>query len=278
MRIRLFVTAGTVLATAGLGLVAPSAANAAKPTITAGSGSDVTCAIGGKAKLDPPLKNDWVQADHQSDPNGNATVVAAMASIPDTTYSVFGPVTTSAKIKSISCTGTVTDGTNIANITSAKMTALSTNGDGVTPATCAGLVPDPLAPPQTFDTHIDWKADTALVTSTDITSTLDSLIDAHGVGFELTSTGITGSFAGGTSVADAYVGADAFNAISGTPSDSVTPSASICEAQVNLKLTPAEPGASDAVKIKLKKPKGLKTIVVGPGLFDSTDSNIHMVG
>ncbi|MGZ7017316.1 MAG: hypothetical protein ACXVL8_09130 [Acidimicrobiia bacterium] len=55
------------MALAGLAVMAPSA-SAVKPTITATSGN-VNCQITGKVKLHPGLKNNWVQADHQTDPN-----------------------------------------------------------------------------------------------------------------------------------------------------------------------------------------------------------------
>jgi hypothetical protein len=269
-----FGAAGAIVALGSAGFLTTGVAEGSTPTITAGAGSSVSCNIAGPAKLSPPLKNDWSKAAHSggnADPNSNATVKAAMASIPDTTYSAGSvPVTTSAKVTG-TCTGTVTDGTNTASVTGIQITSSSISA-GTSEATCSGLASPGTS---TFTSIIKWTATGAKVTGSTATSTLATLGDAHGLGFELTASGanITGSFAGGTSDAKAYVDLTTINAIAGGPSTFDTPTTSVCEPTLKEKFTAATAGASDAVGIKLKPGKGLKLITIGPGL-DATPSSI----
>ncbi|HEY1737948.1 MAG TPA: hypothetical protein VGI86_04525 [Acidimicrobiia bacterium] len=103
------------------------------------------------------------------------------------------------------------------------------------------------------------------------------LIDSHGVGFQITPTtgGTTGSFAGGTGVTNAYVDLTTIGALSEGPATFSAPTAgsNICEPSVSEKFTAAAPGTSDAIALKLKKPKGLKAITIGPAL-DNTASSL----
>jgi hypothetical protein len=289
---------GAALALSAVGLVSTSSgANAGTPTITAGPGSSVSCVITGVAKLSPTLANDWSQAAHSSDPGdanpiggpsstitGNATVKAAMASIPDTTYSAGTvPVTTSAKVSSTSCSGTVTDGTNTDTVASAAITTASTSA-GTSEATCSGLASPGTS---TFTTIIKWKGTVDKINPTTAVSSLSDLADSHGVGFELKADGtggtsISGSFGGGSSDSKAYIDPATLGALLGAPSTSAAQTGSLCEATLSGKFTPAAAGASDAVAIKLKKPKGLKAITIqnsGPqGLGTPADSTISFTG
>jgi hypothetical protein len=97
------------------------------------------------------------------------------------------------------------------------------------------------------------------------------------VGFELQNnhSGITGSFAGGTSDSKLYIDGTTLNAIIGGPSTSAAQSPSICEPTLSGKFTAAVPGASDSVAIKLKKPKGLKGITIDTGASQGTDFAPH---
>jgi len=288
---------GAVLALSAAGFVAAPAAQGTI-TIVPGSGSSVSCDIAGTAKLSPALANDWPKASHQADPGdasatgavvskdaatytGNATITAAIASIPDSNYSAGSvAVTTSAKVASISCSGTVTDGTHSDTMLSAAIGSSSISA-GTSEATCGGL-----ASPGTslFTSIVKWKTNGgAKVADSTVTSSLATLTDAHGVGFELDADGtggtsITGSFSGGSSTSKAYVDGTTFGAITGSGSNGKSTTAanstSPCEPTINGKFTPAASGVSDAVGIKLKKPKGFKLITLGPGLFDSSPSNL----
>lgn len=276
-----FGAAGAIVALGSAGFLSSvPGASGATITITAGTGSSVSCTIAGTAKLAPTLVNDWSQAQHSganADPNANATVKAAMASIPNDTFSAGTvAVTTSSKV-SATCTGTVTDGTNTTGVASATITSSSISA-GTSEATCSGLASPGSS---TFSSTIAWKGTgTTKIANTTSTLALASLVDTHGVGFDLTAnpstagTSISGSFAGGSTETKAYIDGTTLNAIAGGPSTFDTPSTSVCEATLSSKFTPAGPGVSDSVAIKLKKPKGLKQITIGPGLFDNTPSSL----
>jgi hypothetical protein len=244
-----------VLVTLGMTAVTATSAWAGKPTITLGPGTSINCQITAKVKLTPSLKNDWSQAAHTTDPD--PTVVA----LPDTVFASNGPTTTSAKAKG-TCTGTVSDGTQSFPVSSLKLTTSSTSGDSLTEATCSGLA-TPSAT-TTFSTTITLKAVGANVNPITTTSNLATLIDTHGVGFQLgilSATGITGTPSGLT---NAYVDANTIGAILSTPSTSTVPSTSPCEATIKFKKGVAT----------LKAPKGFKKIAIGPGAFDATPSTL----
>ena len=298
---KLLASAGALVVLGSAGFLAVPNANGTTITITAGAGSSVSCTITGGAKIATPLMNDWSQAAHASDPGdaaaapapvaskdaatytGNATIEAAMASIPDVTFSAApAPVTTSAKLAGV-CSGTVQDLQGSTGVASGALVSTSVSG-GTSRSTCSGLVPDPLNP-TTFTSIITWKGTgTTKIAPSTVTSTLGELVSTHGVGFELTATGITGSFAGGTSVADAYIDTTTLGAILGSASTSAAQSGSLCEATLSGKFTPAASGpaagSSDAIAIKLKKPKGLKAITIGnsgpQGIGTPADSTITL--
>lgn len=191
-RIALAGVAGAV-ALGGLAAMGGSA-YAAKPIITAGAGSSVSCSLTSSAKVSPALKDNWVHADHQSDPN------LAVRAIPDTVLATAGPVTVTAKSKSVSCTGTVTNGTDTATVTGVKilLTSDPAHPGSTDPATCAGLVaPDPMNPSTArYNATLSWKASGAKVNPTTITG---SSISSAGGNFGVSGGVITGSFAGGSS-------------------------------------------------------------------------------
>ena len=281
---------GAVLALGAVGLVSTTSANAAAPVITASAGSRVTCDLTGTAKLSPTLANPWTASAHSSDPGdaplpgpatttGNATIKAAMASIPnDETWVANGgadtPVTNTAKVAA-TCTGTITDGTNTDTTGLAASISTSSVSAGTDPATCTGLASPGTA---TYQTIIKWAGTPDKITPSTVTATLGVLTDSHGVGFQLTSgpSDVAGSFAssGSHSVSDAYVDTNTILAIAGGPSTTAGETISPCEATVSEKFTPAATGASDAVAIKLKKPKGLKSIGITTASGDATPSNL----
>lgn len=273
MKLHKWLAAAGVVAISGAGAFVAAPEADAAITITAGPGSSVTCDFNGSAKLAPTLVNDWSQAAHQADPATNATLKSAIASIADVTYSVAGPVSTSAKGTGV-CTGTVTDGVNSTTVTAVKVASSST-GTSTDPATCSGLSTPSVA---TYTSTLSWTGATAKVAPSVGTSGIATLVDAHGVGFTLASTSVTGSFAGGSTVSNVYIDANTFNAATGGPADSATPvPVSPCEAALSIKFTAAgaaNSGVGDSVSVKLKKPKGLKGITLGPGLFDATPSSI----
>jgi len=289
---------GAVLALGAAGFVTTSSpASGSTPLITAGPGSHVHCTITGTAKLAPALANDWSQAAHSggnADPGdagaapapivskdaatytGNATIAAAVASIPNTTYTANGgaptAVTTTAKVATASCTSTLVKDITTPTITDNVVSASIASGSistGANEATCGGLAN---TSGTTFQSIIKWKGTTAKITPTTVVSNLAAIADIGntGVGFDLTADGtggtsITGSFAsatGGSSESKAFIDATTLNAILGASATSATQTTSVCEPLLTGKFTPAAAGASDAIAIKLKKPKGLKAIGV----------------
>jgi len=278
---------GAVMAIGAAGfLAAPSSANGAVPPVVATHGS-ISCSITGPAKLAPALVDDWTAADHASDSSTAVqTFKDAVASIPEHTYASNGPVSTSAKIAG-TCSGTANDGTTTVHVVSAKMVALSVSGDNATEATCAGLATAATGTgedgPQSFDSTIAWTTQTgeAKLAPTTIHATLGSVIEGGYTGFQLSAgpanaglgSDVTGSFAGGNSLAKAFIDASSLTALTiatlGIHPNFATPDLSdVCEASMGIKSAVAsDPGTggltSDAIAIKVKKPKGLKQIVVG---------------
>jgi len=244
-------TAALAVAASGLVAITAGVSGASKPTITAGPGSSLSCNITAKGKLSPGLKNDWVQADHSTDPD------PAVVAIPNTTFGSNGPVIVSIK-GSGTCTGTVTDGVNTASVTAIKFSLtndpahLGNNSE----ATCSSLVTG--MPPSTaeYDTNITYTAIGAKVTPTTVT---DQTIPP--ASFDTSGGTITGSFAGGTSSA------------SGVP-DSTTISAVLQAAPTSTDPVPAYPQCQPSLKLKtgkngpeasLKAPKGLKKLSLVSG-------------
>ncbi len=226
---------------------------AGKPTITAGAGSSISCSITAGIKLSVPLKNNWVQSAHSSDPN------TAVAAIADTLFAANGPEIITIK-GSGTCTGTVTDGVATASVTALKFSVTNdpANLGAATAETCSGLLS--ATPPSTakYDSTISYTSATAKITPTTVTNQV-----IPPASFNLTGGTIAGSFAGvGGSVAAA-----------GVP-DGTTISALTQGAPTSASPTPAFPQCQPSLKLKnvkgvdtasLKAPKGLKKISMVAG-------------
>jgi len=265
-RIALAGVAGA-LALGGLAVGGAGTAGAAKHTITAATSANISCTITAVAKLKPGLANNWHQSAHSSDPNPD--VVA----IPNTTFG--SPVTaTSAKAKSVSCTGSASDALGTAAITGLKITL----GQGTQavdnpplgePGTCSGLLagtqPGDVA--ATYTSFIKFKTAGAKL---DPVTVSGQGIAPSGAGFAITGGTLSGSISGGgaNSKSQAYVDGETVNAVGQAPATSTSP-------------TPAHPQCEASIKIKtgthhsakLKKPKGLKKILIGNNLLPPFDAS-----
>lgn len=247
------------LSAAGLGLSGSGSAFAGKPTIIAGTGSDIHCEITGSAKLSPALKDDWIKADHSSDPNVN------VKNIPNTPYAPSAPGHVSVKAGG-PCTGTVTDGTHTASVTKVKVTLVDEAAHPtVEDGSCYNLLfqEDPPPPPSTarYKSTLTYTSPTAKVVSTTVT---DAQLDST---FGVSGGTITGSFAGGTSAAQGFPDGTTLGLLADENADgpgsgpkaatSSSPNApNICQAGLKIKPTSAT----------LKAPKGFKKIgLVNPG-------------
>ncbi|MGZ4691544.1 MAG: hypothetical protein ACXVKA_07865 [Acidimicrobiia bacterium] len=232
--------------------MAPSA-SAVKPTITATTGN-VSCQITGKVKLHPGLKNNWVQADHQTDPN------AAVRAIPNTTIAQNGPISTTGKVKSVSCTGSASNGTVTAPVTKAKVTlSVDPLHPGSTnPATCTALLTN--VPPNTakYVLSVQWTATGAKLVNTTITG---AGIAPSGLGFAVTGGTVTGSFATGSSTAQVNVDGATILAVTAPAPSSTATDTGPCHARLKLKGATATKPAS----ARLIPAKGLKKIGVVAG-------------
>jgi hypothetical protein len=239
---------------------------ASSPTITAGPGSTVHCTLIGKGGFSSggaktALKNNWNQSDHtgvNADP-GTAAVAAAVAGVPNTTFAAAGPITETVKLKA-ACTGNAVSGSTTAPITGATIVATNV-------ISSAGDCFDTLLGDGTASSTITWKATHAKVNPTTITGQGENaLIDGHGVGFQASGGTITGSFAGGENLIDAYLdaitGPSVINGVVGPKVNSTN--------AANIKtLNPCEP----ALKVKvpshgaptasIKAGKGIKKIGIG---------------
>jgi hypothetical protein len=252
---RTVMKSALVLSLVGGSAVALSAtpAFAGKPTITAGTGSSISCDITASIKLSVPLKNDWVQAAHSSDP------VAAVAAIADTQFAADGPEIITIK-GSGTCTGSVTDGTNTASVTAIKFSVTNDPAHlgNTTEATCAGLLNN--TPPSTseYDSTISYTSASAKITPTTVT---DQVIPAGT--FNLAGGSITGSFAGssGSIAADGVPDATTVGAIlqAAPTSSAPTPTYPQCQPTLSIKV---KKGVTSAT---LKAPKGLKKISMVAG-------------
>ncbi len=241
------------LAAGGAIALSSAPAFAGKPTITAGAGSSIHCDITASIKLSVPLKNDWVQSAHATDP------VAEVAAIGDTQFAANGPEAPAIK-GSGTCTGTVTDGTNTASVTAVKFSV------GVDPAhtgntgevTCSGLLA--ATPPSTteYDSTITYTSTTAKIAPTTVT---DQIIPP--VSFSLTGGTVSGSFAGtgGTVGAVGVPDATTIGALAqGAPTSAApTPAFAQCQPTLQVKV---KKGVTTAT---LKAPKGLKKISMVTG-------------
>jgi hypothetical protein len=263
-RTKAIAVIGAALTTA---LVAAGPLAAASPTFTAATGS-VSCTIVGKGSFTDEhgaktaLKNDWKKADHQADP-GSTAVAAAVAALPDTRFSPDGPITITAKFRA-ACTGSATGEGHTAQVTGATIvTTAVSSGDPGSPSQCGDI----LLGGAVSNSTVTWKASKAKINPTTITGDdLTPLIDSHGIGFNLQSGAVTGSFAGGTDMTNAYLdavsGPSVLNGIIGPKVDSSNAStiktANPCEPSLKVKAPKNPPDVAT-----IKGGKGIKKIGVG---------------
>ncbi|MBF6558581.1 MAG: hypothetical protein IVW52_21030 [Acidimicrobiales bacterium] len=246
------VVAGLAVATGGLVAATAGVSGAAKPTVTAGPGSNISCNITAKVKLTPSLKNNWIQSQHTTDPD------AAVRAIVDTTFAANGPVIISVK-GSGTCTGTVTDGVNTLPVTSVKFSVTNDPAHlgSATPATCSSLVSG--MPPSTaqYDSSIKYAATGGKVTPTTVTG--QTIPPAS---FNITGGTVSGSFAGGTSSANGVPDTTTVNAVLQAPATSTNPVPSFPQCEASIKIKPAGKHPETAT---LKAPKGLKKVGIVAG-------------
>jgi len=262
-RIALAGVAGA-LALGGLAASGIGTAGAATVTITTATSANISCTITAKAKLSPALKNSWDQQAHEAaDGETNADVSA----IPDTKFSTDGDNHVSSKAKSLSCTGSATDGTNTAAVTGVKITL----GDGTAAVdnpplqednTCSGLLagtqPGDVA--ATYTSTISFKASGAKLAPTTASG---QTIAPAGVGFAVTGGTLSGSLAGGNGKTQANISdTNTIPAVTAPAATSTSPTPNrTCESNLKIKT-----GAHHAAS--LKGPKGLKKIGVGQSSLD----------
>jgi len=262
-RIALAGAAGA-LALGALAVSGIGSAGAATPTITTATSANISCTITAKAKLSPALKNSWDQQAHEAADGETNTAVQA---IPDTKFTTDGNNNVSSKAKSISCTGSATDGTNTATIVSAKITL----GNGTQAVdnpplqednTCSGLLagtqPGDVA--ATYSSIISFKTSGAKLAPT--TANGQGIAPA-GVGFAVTGGTISGSLAGGNGKTQANISdTNTIPAVTAPAATSTSPTPNrTCESNLKIKT-----GAHHAAS--LKGPKGLKKIGVGQSSLD----------
>jgi len=261
-RIALAAAAGAV-ALGGLAASGIGSAGAAVPTITTATSANISCVITAKAKLAPALKNSWDQQAHEA---GDGEANALVSAIPDTKFTTDGPNITSSKAKSVSCTGSATDGTNTATIVSVKIALLNGTAAVDNPPlqednTCTGLLagtqPGDVA--ATYTSTITFKATGAKLAPTTASG---AGIAPAGVGFAVTGGTVGGSLAGGNSKTQANISDTAtIPAVTAAAATSLAPTPNrTCEANLKIKPTSAS----------LKPPKGLKKIGVGQSVLDPT--------
>jgi len=261
-RIAVAAAAGAI-ALGGLAAFGVGSAGAATPTITLATSANISCSITAKAKLAPALVNSWDQQAHEAGDGEANTFVQA---IPDTKFTTDGNNVTTSKAKSVSCTGSATDGTNVATIVSVKIdlgsgTAAIDNPPLQEDNTCAGLLagtqPGDVA--ATYNTTIKFKTSGAKLA---IATTSGQGIAPAGIGFAVSGGTVGGSLAGGNGKTQANLADGAtLAAVTAAPATSLAPTPDrTCEANLKIKATSAS----------LKKPKGLKKIAIGQSFADPT--------
>jgi hypothetical protein len=262
-RIAMAATAGA-LALGGLAVAGGGSAYAGKVTITNATSALISCNITAKAKLSQKLKNNWVAADHAGDPD------AAVVALPDTQFSSGITPDVTSKAKSTSCSGTASDAAgNVATIISLKLqlvpgTPAIDNPPVSPPGTCLGLLagtsPEDVA--ATYSTSIKFKTLGAKLADAQV----DGLgIAPSGVGFAISGGTVSGSLAGATSTTQAFIDGETLAAVTAAPATSAAPVPTSVLCEPSLKIKPAT--AKKAESVKFKKPKGLKSIVIGNDLF-----------
>ena len=269
--IRKFAIGAAAVSLAAAGIVATGGgvANAATPVITSVTSANVTCNITAKATLAPPLKNNWVQAQHTADP------VLAVKNIPNTQFAALSAAnSTSAKSKG-TCTGTVT-GTSASGTATMTATAVKVDLTTLTQSvdnpplnnnggsTCLGL----LAGTAGEDTAATYRSTVSLKGSGAKLGTFQingSAVTPAGLGFSITGGSATAPAVGATGTSQANVDSATIVAVTAGPPTSAAPVA-LSKCQPSLKVK-TKKGVTTAT---LKAPKGLKKLVIANGTFSLT--------
>jgi len=250
--------AAGVLATAGAGT-----AFAGKITVGPVTSANVSCNITAKAALSPALKNNWVQSQHTTDPN------ASVAALPDTQFAALNQTAnTTAKSKSTSCSGSVTDNAgHTASISGVKIDLstltpsvdnppLNNNGGSTCTGLLAGTAGEDTA--ATYKSHVAFKASGFVIAAFDING---STVQPAGLGFSVTGGTATGNFAGSSGNSQANVdGATLSAVIEGPPTSTAPKPTGRCQPTLKIKKGVAS----------LKAPKGLSKLVIASGTFTLT--------
>lgn len=259
VRATLIGSAALLLGLTGSIVGASGIAGATKSTITAGNGGSVSCSVTGSIKLGEPLKDNWIQSDHSTDPDPD------VQAIPDTQFAASGPEIISGK-GSGTCTGYTGAGPDSAAITSMRFTVTTEPGEAgnAEEATCAAWtngIP-PSGDGANYLTTITWHSPTAEITPTEIASPMFIATGFSGVAPPLG--GIGGSFeSSGGGVAGASFQADptTLSAISQAPPTSSDPVPTYRQCQPSLKIKTTRSGTT----AELVSPKGLRRITYVSG-------------
>jgi len=253
------------LAASGIG-----GAGAAPVVVTTATSANISSTIAATAKLAPALKNNWDQQAHEAGDGESNPYVQA---IPDTKFNTDGDNNVSSKAKSLTCTGSATDGVATATVTGVQVTLLSGTPAVDNPPlqddnTCSGLLAGtgPGDTAATYTADIKFKTTGAKLPNTQIS---DMALAPAGIGFGLTGGTLSGSIPGGNSKTQANLASgDTLNQVTSPPASSSqpVPNGTQCEASLKIKADkPGQPGTGSAT---LKAPKGLKKIPVGQSFLD----------
>jgi hypothetical protein len=277
-RIALAGAAGA-LALAGLAASGIGGAGAAPVVVTNATSANISCTIATTAKIAPALKNNWDQQAHEAADGETNPYVQA---IPDTKFNTDGPNSVSAKAKSITCSGSATDGTNTATVTGVQLTLLGGTQAIDNPPlqddnTCAGL----LAGTAPEDTAATYKSDVKFKTTgakmVNATATGIALAPA-GIGFGLTGGTWAGSLAGGNGKTQANLASgDTLAQVTSPPASSSQPVPNGTQCEATLKVKADKPGKPGTGSASLKAPKGLKKIPVGQSFLDPSPAGASTV-
>jgi hypothetical protein len=257
------------LAVGGAAVISTSSAGAKPATIDQVTSGSVSCSMTSKAKIAPKLKNDWSQAAHSSD-------IPAVAALPDTVFADQAPTTVNATAKTISCSGTVTDGVTTAAITSIKLTLRQVSNAVDNPplspgATCSNLLAgtSPEDQAATYAMDLTFKGAGAKIAPTTITGS--TITPGGGLGFVIAGGTITGSFAGGSASSQAYIDGDTLAAVTAAPATSSAPVPTSTKCEAALKIKSKTKKGVTTTPAQLKKPKGMNKIVFGYNLLAPND-------
>ncbi len=266
-RIALAGAAGAI-ALGGLAALGVGSAGAAPVIIHTATSANISCTLTSTAKLNPPLKNNWKKADHTGDAE------AAVKNLPDTKFNTDGDQSVTSNAKTTTCTGSVSDASATATVSSLKI-SLSPNTQGVDNPplqednTCAGL----LAGTQPEDTAATYKSLITIKTvpggaKVDPTNITGATIATSGAGFAIAGGTMTGSLAGGSGKTQAYITQPTLDAVAAPVATSSAPTPNpTCQANLKLKTKKGVTTAS------LKGPKGLKKIPIGANLLAPHDAS-----